>query len=143
MPNEAPKPGSEARFLRAFRVFQGLSERDVRKIVDASRRVSLPARWPVMHEQTPADACYILLAGRVAVYAGTDPIAELGPGDVMGEVALRKGRLRSATVSTVDPVEMLQIEHGELNNLLRNLPELQRAIDATVAEHGGGQPAQS
>ena len=60
---------------------------------------SLP--WPLIREQTPSDACYILLSGEVGVYVGQDRIAVLGPGEVIGESALRRGKLRSATVTTI------------------------------------------
>lgn len=64
---------------------------------NACIRVSLPANWRLIHEQTPGDACYILLSGKVAVYSGREQVAELGPGDVVGEIAIRQGRLRSPT----------------------------------------------
>ncbi|MQA60570.1 MAG: cyclic nucleotide-binding domain-containing protein [Actinophytocola sp.] len=135
---EGPKSGSEARFLRGFPTFERFSSGELNKVVRAADRVSLPANWPLIHEQTPGDACYILLSGKVAVYAGREPVAELGPGDVVGEVAIRQGRLRSATVSTTEAVEMLRIEGEDLTRLLRELPALRDAMDATAAEHGGG-----
>ncbi len=138
MATQVPKSGSEARFLRESATFDRFSQSDLQKVVRAADRVSLPANWPLIHEQTPGDACYILLAGKVAVFAGRERVAELGPGDVVGEVALRQGRLRSATVSTLEPVEMLRIEGADLERLLRELPALRQAIDVTVVAHGGG-----
>lgn len=135
---EGPKSGSEARFLRDFPTFERFSSGELNKVVRAADRVSLPANWPLIHEQTPGDACYILLSGKVAVYSGREPVAELGPGDVVGEVAIRQGRLRSATVSTTEAVEMLRIEGEDLTRLLRELPALRDAMDATAAEHGAG-----
>lgn len=136
MAGEVPKPGSEAGFLSGFSTFRDFSHGDLRKVVRASSRVSLPTSWPVIHEQTPGDACYILLSGTVAIFAGRERIAELGPGEVVGEVALRTGRLRTATVSTLEPVELLRIEGSRLDTLLRELPVLRHAIDNTAAAHG-------
>ncbi|SNR80487.1 cyclic nucleotide-binding protein [Haloechinothrix alba] len=138
MASDAPKPGSEARFLRDTGPLGDLTDRELRRIVDSASRVTLPAHWSLIQEQTPGDACYILLSGTVAVFVGTERVAELGPGDVVGEVALRQGRLRSATVSTVEPVELLHIDGADLDKLVRELPALQRAIDATAVEHGAG-----
>ncbi|MGH3518406.1 MAG: cyclic nucleotide-binding domain-containing protein, partial [Haloechinothrix sp.] len=84
MATRVPKSGSEARFLRESATFERFSQSDLQKVVRAADRVSLPANWPLIHEQTPGDACYILLAGKVAVFAGRERVAELGPGDVVG-----------------------------------------------------------
>jgi hypothetical protein len=90
---------------------------------------------PLIHEQTPSDSCYILLSGEVGVYIGRDRIAALGPGEVIGESALQRGRLRSATVTTLGPAELLRIERDDLARLLDEIPALREIIDASVARH--------
>jgi CRP-like cAMP-binding protein len=139
MATQVPKSGSEALFLRESPMFERFPSSALKKVVNAADRVSLPAHWPLIHEQTPGDACYILLSGKVAVYAGRDQVAELGPGEVVGEVAIRRERLRSATVSTMEPVELLRIEGADLTRLLEELPVLAEAIDASAVAHGGGE----
>ncbi|MGO9693232.1 MAG: cyclic nucleotide-binding domain-containing protein [Mycobacterium sp.] len=91
--------------------------------------------WPLIREQTPSDDCYILLSGEVGVYVGRDRIAVLGPGDMIGESALRRGKLRSATVTTLGPAEVLRIERDDLARLLDEIPALRETIDATAARH--------
>lgn len=141
MSTRLPKAGAEAGFLREFRTFERFSRHDLATLVRAAERVSLPANWPLIHERTPGDACYIVLDGRVAVYSGRDQVAELGPGDLVGEVALRQERLRSATVSSLDPVELLRLEGEDLIRLLDEVPEFAEALDSAVAAHGGGPPS--
>lgn len=137
MSTQVPKTGKEADFLREFDTFARFSTRELRRLVRTADRVSLPANWPLIHERTPGDACYILLSGSVAVYSGREQVARLGPGDVAGDVALRQGRLRSATVSTVEPIELLRIEGSDLTRLLDELPALRDALEAFAADHGG------
>lgn len=137
MASDGPRPGSEADFLRQFPTFEQFSGRDVQKVVRKADRITLPANWGLIHERTPGDACYIVLSGTLAVFSGSERVAELGPGEVVGEVALRKGRLRSATVSTLEPVELLRIEGEDFAELARQVPALSSAIDASVARHGG------
>lgn len=126
---------SEVSFLRGCDAFADLSTAELTKLVRSADRVSVPARWPLIHQRTPGDACYILLAGRVGVFSGRDRVAVLGPGDLVGEVALRWGRLRSATVSSLEPVRMLRIAGEDLARLLTEIPELRRVIAAATA-HG-------
>lgn len=125
--------GPDARMLREFPAFSTFTDAELEKLVKESGHATLPARWAMIHERTPGDFCYILLAGRVAVYVGGEKVAELGP----GEVALREKKLRNATVTTLEPVELLRIESESLDRLLREIPALGPAIDATADRHMG------
>jgi CRP/FNR family transcriptional regulator, cyclic AMP receptor protein len=54
---------------------------------------------------------------------------------VIGESALRRGKLRSATVTTMGPAEVLRIERDDLARLLDEIPALRETMDATAAQH--------
>ncbi len=69
------------------------------------------------------------------MYVGEDRIAVLGPGEVIGESALRRGKLRSATVTTIGPAEVLRIERDDLARLLEEIPALGETMEATAARH--------
>jgi CRP/FNR family cyclic AMP-dependent transcriptional regulator len=125
----------DVRRLREFTAFDKLSDSDLRRIVLAAHHTSTSAPSPLIYEQTPSDACYILLSGEVGVYVGQERVALLGPGEVIGESALRRGKLRSATVTTTGPAQILRIERDDLARLLDEMPALREAMDATVARH--------
>lgn len=125
----------DARRLRRYATFDNFSDADLQRLARAAHRTSTLAPLPLIHEQTPSDSCYILLSGEVGVYIGRDRIAALGPGEVIGESALQRGRLRSATVTTLGPAELLRIERDDLARLLDEIPALREIIDASVARH--------
>lgn len=125
----------DIRRLREFATFDKLSDNDLQRIVSAAHHTSTSAPLPLIHEQTPSDACYILLTGEAGVYVGQDRVALVGPGEVIGESALRRGKLRSATVTTTGPSEVLRIERDDLARLLDEIPALRETMDATVARH--------
>jgi CRP/FNR family cyclic AMP-dependent transcriptional regulator len=127
--------GQYARRLREFTAFDNFSDDELQRLVGAAHHTSQSVPWPLIHEQTPSDACYILLSGEVGVYVGRDRIAVLGPGEVIGESAVRRGKLRSATVTTMGPAEVLRIGRDDLDRLLDEIPALRETIDATVARH--------
>jgi CRP-like cAMP-binding protein len=135
------REGEDARRLREFPAFGNFSDDELHRLVRAAHHDSTSAPWPLIHEQTPSDACYILLSGEVGVYVGRDHIATLGPGEVIGESALRSGKLRSATVTTTGPTEVLRIERDDLASLLDEIPALRELIDATAAQHVPVTPA--
>jgi signal-transduction protein with cAMP-binding, CBS, and nucleotidyltransferase domain len=125
----------DIRRLREFATFDKLSDDDLQCVVLAAHHTSTSAPLPLIHEQTPSDACYILLSGEVGVYVGQDRVAVLGPGEVIGESALRRGKLRSATVTTTGAAEVLRIERDDLARLLDEIPALRETMDATIARH--------
>jgi CRP-like cAMP-binding protein len=51
----------------------------------------------------PGDTVFVLLDGVVAVEVDGQPVAEIGPGAVLGERAALEGGLRTATIRTVTP----------------------------------------
>ena len=90
----------DARRLREFPSFANFSDDDLARLVTPTHRFATSGPWPLIREPTPSDACYILLSGKAGVYVGKDRVAVVGPGEVIGESALRHGKLRNATVTT-------------------------------------------
>ena len=127
--------GEYARRLREFIAFDKFSDDELERLVRAAHHTSTPAPWPLIHEQTPSDACYILLSGEVGVFVGQDRIAVLGPGELIGESVLRPGKLRSATVTTTGAVEVLRIGRDDLASLLDEIPALRETMDVIAARH--------
>jgi CRP/FNR family transcriptional regulator, cyclic AMP receptor protein len=133
--NEQMEHEKHARRLREFAAFDKFSDADLQRLLLAAHHVSQSTPWPLIREQTPADACYILLSGEVGVYVGQDRIAVLGPGEVIGESVLRRGQLRSATVTTIGPAEVLRIGRDDLARLIEEIPALRDTMEATAARH--------
>jgi CRP-like cAMP-binding protein len=130
----------DTRRLRAFSAFDRFSDDELNRLVHAAQHTSHRVPWPLIREQTPSDSCFILLSGQVGVYVGQDQVAVLGPGEVIGESALRRGKLRSATVTTIGPSEVLRIERDDLARLLDEIPALREMIETTAAQHVAAAP---
>lgn len=132
---DANKHQEDVRRLRKFSAFDKFSDGELDRLARATHHVSHSVPWPLIHEQTPSEACFILLSGEVGVYVGQDRVATVGPGEVIGESALRRGKLRSATVTTMGPAELLRIERDDLARLLNEIPALRETLDSTAARH--------
>ena len=130
----------DARRLREFPAFEKFTDDELDRLVRASHHTSQSVPWPLIREQTPSDDCFILLRGEVGVYVGDERVAVVGPGEVIGESALRRGKLRSATVTTIGPAEVLRIERDDLARLLDEIPALRETMDATAAKHVSAAP---
>jgi CRP-like cAMP-binding protein len=74
----------------------------------------------------------------VAVFsAGLDgntgvPLAELGPGEVFGEVAALKGARRTASVRAIADCELLRIEASDLQEFLGANAEVRAMIEEKI-----------
>lgn len=81
-------------------------------------------------------AFYVILRGRVSVsVAGAGQVATLKTGDHFGELALlREHQLRSATVTALEPAELLCLERRDYEALLmvRRCAVLRRAVSRCV-----------
>jgi CRP/FNR family transcriptional regulator, cyclic AMP receptor protein len=124
-----------AQRLREFPTFSKFSDDDLKRLVKAAHRTSTSGPWPLIREQTPSDACYILLSGEAGVYVGKNRIAMVGPGEIIGESALRRGKLRNATVTTAGRAEVLHIPRDDLDRLLTEISALRETMDETVKRH--------
>ena len=109
----------------------------MRTVCEAGQEVTVPERWSFIWEHTPGDRAYLLLDGTAAVVAGGEQIAELGPGDLVGEVALRSHRLRTAAVTAVTPLTLLSFTKQSFADLYRRIPTFRDAVDTTVAVRTG------
>ena len=128
----------DIRQLQESEGFKNFSEEDLKRIVKASHRTSTSGPWPLIREQTVSDACYILLSGEAGVFVGQDKIATVKSGEVIGESALKKGKLRGATVTTTGRAEVLHIDRDDLHRLLEDVPAMRQLIDDTVARRTPG-----
>jgi CRP/FNR family cyclic AMP-dependent transcriptional regulator len=126
--------GDAAR-MRSFGAFADVSDAELKRIADVAHASTVPAGWPLIHEQTPSDALYVLLDGEVDVYYGREKVARLHAGDIIGEAVVRPGTLRNATVSAVSPVRVLHIDKSEFAMLRDEIPSFRAAVDTIAAGH--------
>ena len=121
--------------LAQFQVFSGCSSSDLTSLATAGRITNLPAGWPFVTQGEPADACYILLEGTARVFLARQEVAQLGPGDVIGEMAFISGGQRGATVTSSSKVSALRVENDALRSLLDGHPALKAALLAVYNAH--------
>jgi CRP/FNR family cyclic AMP-dependent transcriptional regulator len=118
-------------------IFDGLTDKELRRIVDAGTQVSVPANWSLIWERTPADKAYIVLEGELSVRRGsgrsTEEIARLGPGDVVGETAIVRHKLRNASVVSLTPAQVLHFTREAVEQLCREIPTFKEALDLAAS----------
>lgn len=122
-----------ARRLASLPAFSGCSVRDLDDLAKHSSHSSVPAGWPLIHQDTPADACYVILDGSAVVRIDGAEVATVGAGSIVGEVALATGRLRNATVTSTEPLDLLHVDAAEFRRLLEKRPTVRASLLARLA----------
>jgi len=117
--------------------FSDLSDAEVRLIASRGTQVHLPADWSLIWEKTPADKAYLIVEGEVSVRKGSEEVARLGPGDVIGEMAIVGHKLRSASVVSLTPLEVIHFTKESLEELLDDVPAFGEALRGTTSDRLG------
>ncbi|HEU4407964.1 MAG TPA: FAD-dependent oxidoreductase [Polyangiaceae bacterium] len=88
----------------------------------------------VFCEGDAADSLYILLEGKAEVVRGSEVVAELGPGEYFGEMALLgQGRTqRNATVRCVEPMNVLCLPKKEFGLLAAHMPGVRQSFESVA-----------
>jgi CRP/FNR family cyclic AMP-dependent transcriptional regulator len=88
---------------------------------------AFPKSTVLIHEGDVGDALYIILSGRVKVYASNQEGKEVvidfhGPGEYVGEMSL-DGAPRSASVMTVEPTSCAIVNRAQFREFMRAHPD--------------------
>ena len=77
---------------------------------------------------------FMLVAGAVAVTRGERKLADLGPGDWFGEIAILTYKPRTATVTATSPVHLLVISDRAFRRVVETTPRIALKVLRNVAE---------
>ncbi len=124
-----------ARALAAIPLFASLEGQHLTVLATRLRRRAYAERAVIVRRDTPGDALFILLTGKVKVsYPAADPddaetiIALMRAGDFFGELSVLDGEGRSADVIALEPTECLVLSATDFHECLRQMPEISLAL---------------
>jgi CRP-like cAMP-binding protein len=100
--------------LGSFEAFASLNRKSLLALAATGRVVHVPSGWALMSEDTPADSVYVLLEGYTEVRHGSEVVATLTTGALVGEAALIDRRRRNASVITTSEVRAMRFNYDEL-----------------------------
>ncbi len=122
-----------------WRLLEGLTDEEAREVVAAAVRRTFDRREVLFHEGDPGDSLLMIGSGR-AIVRVTTPLGDpavldlLGPGDVVGEMALIGEPRRSATAIALERVEAMSIDRASFDGLRQRHPSVGRALELILAE---------
>ena len=119
--------------------FRGLPVEGLDQLVAEARKRTFRPGGHLMRQGDAADCLYVIVRGRVRVErthpALTAPLvlAELGRGELVGEMGLLDGGPRSATVTAVEQTEALEVATETLTRILAQYPGAAKGLLGQMA----------
>ena len=125
------------RLIEESSIFKGLDASARGLLADQFESQALPGGAVLMRQGEPADALYLVSVGRFRVSIERDDgtetvVAELGRGDIVGELALITDDPRSATVTAVRDSQVLRLGTSAFTQLVDTNPAIQREFTTEV-----------
>lgn len=123
--------------LRRVPLFMTLAPEELEQVAQVAVPRRFSASQTVFREGDASDTCYVIRDGHVrAVRAHPDgrsiTLAQFGPGDFFGELAMLDEERRSATIETLEETEALAILGADMRRLLREHPEISVKLIAVL-----------
>ncbi len=124
----------KAERLRAIPLFADADDRALSHLLTAADEVQVKAGRTLIEEGHHYGEGYVVMSGTISVLVGGDEVAEVGPGELIGELALlTHNGVSSATVVAKTDVELLVIPYNRFDQTLDDNPALVRAIAIQLA----------
>lgn len=116
--------------------FAPLRDEVLRTIAASGVPRTFPKQTVLIHEGDVGDSLYIILSGRVKVYASNAAGREVvlnfhGPGEYVGEMSL-DGAPRSASVITVEPTSCAIVNRAQLRDFIAANPDFAQHLIHTL-----------
>lgn len=126
-PRTRPRPATSRDFSVEGKALPALKAGDLRKLFDSARSEIHPAGDTLIHTGDATETLFFVKKGLVRIevetLGETVVLAELGEGNVLGEVSILDGRGASASVQALTEVEVARVDKACLARLVHSDPE--------------------
>lgn len=117
--------------LRRVPLFSGLGRRELERLGMLTDEVDLPAGRVLMRQGDRGEELFVFMTGSARVERDGRVIAERGPDDFVGEIALVDGGPRTATVTLTADSALLVVGRQQFRQLLDEFPAVRlQVLDA-------------
>ena len=120
--------------LEGMPMFSTCSKRQLAQVAALTVQADLPKGSVMTREGAFGGLAYLIATGRADVTRNGKRIAQLGPGEVVGELSLIDGKRRSATVTATTDLEVLELNREDLLTLMKKAPPVVRKLLEALAQ---------
>lgn len=129
------KPLSPEHGLDALEFLSDLEPAARARLAAEFETLALKRGEVLVRQGDPADALYVVVSGRfsVSLEGRRAPVAEIGPGQPIGEIAFLAGGTRTATVRAMRDSLVLRFARADFDRLSAECPSVWRSLTVTLA----------
>lgn len=122
-----------------------MTEDEVQRLAALGERLDLPPGRLLMHRGQQGIEAALIIEGEVVVMRDGTVVAWLGPGEIVGELAVLDDAPRNADVRTSSDVQLLILDGTALKTVLAEFEHLRQRVLELAERHRGpstpGTPA--
>jgi CRP-like cAMP-binding protein len=118
----------EAARLKAIPLFASLADGEREAVAQLAGELEVPEGQMVTAEGEFGHCLFAIEEGTADVLREGEKLRSLGPGDVVGEIAVLAAGRRSATVVATSPMRLLTFFKRDVWSLERSAPEAARRL---------------
>lgn len=120
-------------------LFPELTSERLEQVAEHGTVRTYPKNAVLIHEGDLSDSLYVILKGKVKVYASDEDGKEIilniqGPGEYFGELALIDAAPRSASVMTMEPSKLAVVSRADFENFLTLHPSVAIELIRSLAQ---------
>lgn len=119
--------------LTTMGVLSGVARRDLTAVCGLTTEMHFEPGRVLCSQGARGREVFLLIDGHVQVSRDGQPVCILGPGDILGEMAVLAGQDRTATTTTLTDVAAFVLSTAEFGQLLERFPDVASTISALTA----------
>lgn len=129
--------------LKSIPLFSQLSKSERKAIAQHADEVQIPQGTKIIEQGRVANELLVIERGTADVLDGEAVIAQIGPGDVVGEIGLLRYSRRTATVVATSAIDAIVMYGPELMALKSSVPLVFEELERLIAERTGSDDQRS
>jgi CRP-like cAMP-binding protein len=119
--------------LAGVPLFSQLGKRELQRLGQLADVLDRPAGRVLMRQGEIGSEAMVIVSGRASVERDGVVVNEIGPGAVVGEMALLSGRPRVATVTLLTDAQLLLLARREFSALMDEMPSVRTQVMECLA----------
>ena len=129
--------------LKSIPMLGSLDKGELRRLAQATDEIDVPEGKELLHQGEFAYEFMVIQDGRAEVTRDGEHVADLGPGDVLGEIAALERGKRNATVVARSPMCLAVMTARDMRQLASAIPPLGETLRTTAEQRHPLAEAQS
>ena len=119
--------------LKSTKLFADLDRKELELVAEITTEVTVPAGTVLAREGHAGHDAFVIVSGSVDISVGGNRVGSLGPGELVGEMALLLHEERQATVTATEELDVMVIEPRRFGQLLDEVPSVSRTLVVSLA----------